>query len=55
MRFRILAVSMPAIARAVVQTGSKYDYMYTTYQNPPVLRHQGVNTSGIDGAYSADP
>lgn len=53
------AVSMPVITRAVVQMtphiGNKWDYTYTTYQNLPVLRHQGLNTSGIDGAHSADP
>ena len=50
----MLAVSMPAIARAMVQTGSKSDYMYIIYRNPLVVRRQGLNTSGIDGAHSAD-
>ena len=55
MRSRLLAISVPAVVCTTLYVGSKWKYAYTTYQNPLVLRHQGLNTSGVDGANSADP
>jgi len=55
MRSRLLAISVPAVVCTTLYVGSKWKYAYTTYQNPLVLHHQGLNTSGVDGANSADP